>query len=141
MRSIIKKFLNAETISYLIFGVLTTIIDAAVFYLSNNILKIDYMISTVISWVVAVLFAYTTNKLFVFKSMSYDVITIIKEISAFFAARLFSLGFTLLFMFVTVEIMNIDEFISKLVSNVFVVIMNYFFSKLFIFKSNKNKNF
>jgi len=139
MKNIIKKFLNAETISYLIFGVLTTIVDAAVFYLSNNILKIDYMISTVIAWIIAVLFAYITNKLFVFKSMSYNKITVIKEITAFFAARLFSLGFTLLFMFIAVEIINIDEFISKLVSNVFVVIMNYFFSKLFIFKNSKNK--
>lgn len=130
-----EKFVNKETISYLIFGVLTTVVNAVVFYIINDIMKINYMAATIISWVFAVLFAYITNKIWVFNSRSLKLSVIIKEMSAFISARLFSLGFTVLYMYVSVDIFGIDEFISLLISNVFVVIMNYVFSKIFIFKN------
>lgn len=133
--SLFEKFVNKETISYLIFGVLTTVVNAVVFYIINDIMKINYMAATIISWVFAVLFAYITNKIWVFNSRSLKPSVIIKEMSAFISARLFSLGFTVLYMYVSVDIFGIDEFISLLISNVFVVIMNYVFSKIFIFKN------
>lgn len=132
---ILKKLFTKETISYLIFGVLTTVVDTITFYLCNNILKVEYIISTVIAWILAVFFAYFTNKIWVFKSKSNDIYMILKEILSFFFARLVSLIFTLLWMIVTVELLKLNEFISKILANFFVVIMNYFFSKLVIFKN------
>lgn len=133
----IINLINKETILYIIFGVFTTIVDATVFYIFNDIIGVKYILSTIVAWVVAVLFAYMTNKFFVFNSRNISIAQIIKEGIYFFAARLLSLGFTILWMILMVEILSVDEFISKLVVNVFVVIINYFFSKLVIFK-NKN---
>lgn len=129
------KFVNRETISYLIFGVLTTLVDALVFFISNEVFSVEYILATVLAWILAVLFAYFTNKIWVFNSKNIKLELVIKEAFAFFIARLLSLVFTIVWMFLCVEIFKLDEFIAKLLANVFVVIMNYFFSKLFIFKS------
>ncbi|CUU50755.1 GtrA family protein [Clostridium beijerinckii] len=129
------KFVNRETISYLIFGVLTTLVDALVFFISNKVFGVEYILATVLAWILAVLFAYFTNKIWVFNSKNIKLELVIKEAFAFFIARLLSLVFTIVWMFLCVEILKLDEFIAKLLANVFVVIMNYFFSKLFIFKS------
>lgn len=127
------KFVNYETISYLIFGVLTTIINYAAFVVCQS-LNIHYLIGTIIAWVLAVLFAYVTNKLFVFKSKSWKREIIVKEFTSFIACRLVSGAFDLGFMALSVEILSMNESIAKLVSNVFVVLANYAFSKIFIFR-------
>ncbi|OOM73836.1 GtrA family protein [Clostridium sp. BL-8] len=131
---VINKFFNKETISYLIFGVLTTLVDTVVFFMSNKILSVEYVLSTIIAWMLAVLFAYFTNKIWVFDSKSMELNLIVKEAFYFFVARLLSLGFTIIWMIFSVEIAKSDEFTAKLLANIFVVIMNYFFSKLIIFK-------
>ncbi len=133
-KSIYKKLFNREVILYLIFGVLTTLVDTIVFYISNYTLNIHYVISTCIAWVFAVLFAYVTNKLFVFSAIK-NKNNIFKEIFYFFSLRLASLLLSIFFMVIMVDIMNMNEFLSKILVNVFVVIANYFFSKIFIFKS------
>ena len=135
----IKKIINRETIMYLIFGVATTLVDTVTFFLFNNILNIGYIISTVIAWVAAVLFAYVTNKIWVFKSEQSNFSAVMKEVIAFFIARIISLIFTIVWMICTVQLLHLDEFLAKLLANVFVVIMNYIFSKLFIFKETKKK--
>lgn len=132
---VMNKVFNRETISYLVFGVLTTLVDAVVFYISNKIFNIEYVLATVIAWVLAVLFAYFTNKIWVFNSKSMNLELMIREAFAFFIARILSLGFTIVWMICFVEILKSDEFIAKLLANIFVVIMNYFFSKLLIFKN------
>lgn len=139
---LIKKFLNKETVSYLIFGVLTTIINIVVFGISEDFL-IPFMSDTaaaltanVIAWVLSVAFAFITNKLFVFESKSMSFKVIIKELYSFVIARLLSLAFDEAFMMVAIKF--IDSMLAKIISNVFVVIINYVLSKFFIFK-NKNK--
>lgn len=139
---LIKKFLNKETVSYLIFGVLTTIINIVVFGISEDFLM-PFMSDTaaaltanVIAWVLSVAFAFITNKLFVFESKSMSVKVIIKELYSFVIARLLSLAFDEAFMMVAIKFM--DSMLAKIISNVFVVIINYVLSKFFIFK-NKNK--
>jgi len=136
IHNLISKLLNREVMLYIIFGILTTIVDAIVFYISNKVFNIDYIISTIIAWIFAVLFAYITNKIFVFKSYNIYFKEVLKEMVLFFLARVVSLVFTIIWMFVTVEILRIDEFVSKLLANIFVVIMNYIFSKIFIFTHN-----
>lgn len=140
MENLIKKLLNKETISYLIFGVLTTVINIVVFYIADKQLslfidsKVSVLTSNIIAWVVAVAFAFITNKLFVFESKDMSFNILLKEIIAFVIARLLSLAFDELFMFVAIFFM--PGLIAKIISNVFVVIINYVLSKFFIFKNN-----
>jgi len=131
-----NKFVTKETISYLIFGVLTTIVNYVVFEICQ-FAKIHYLIGTGIAWVLAVMFAYITNKLFVFESKSWKKEVIVKELTSFVACRAISGLFDLGFMALAVELLSMNKSIAKLVSNVFVVIANYIFSKLFIFKKQE----
>ncbi len=133
-KSIYKKLFNREVILYLIFGVLTTLVDFIVFYISNNLLNIHYIVSTCLAWIFAVLFAYITNKIFVFSAIE-NKHNIFKEIFYFFTLRLASLILSIIFMVIMVDFLNISEILSKILVNVFVVVANYFFSKVFIFKS------
>lgn len=133
MKALIQKFLNRETISYLVFGVLTTVVN----YVSYEVCKwfgLHYILSTILAWALAVAFAYITNKLFVFESKSFAREVLIREITTFIGCRLFSGLCDLGFMALAVEIIGINDSIAKLASNVFVVIINYIFSKLFIFR-------
>lgn len=141
MKNLIEKIINRlfsrEMISYLIFGVLTTIVNLVVFQLFDAILGIYYIASNVIAWVAAVIFAYVTNKLFVFNSKSWELKLVIKEIISFGSARVLSLLFETGFIALTVEIIGVPKFISKVIASIFVVIINYVASKLFIFKKKK----
>lgn len=137
----IKKFINRETVSYLIVGVLTTAVDYAIFFVVNETLKkctfqqeIAVTIATVISWVAAVLFAYIANKLFVFNNYDFAPIHVIKEAGAFFGARLLSGGIVLVLMWILTGYFGINEYISKVGTSVFNIVFNYVASKLFIFR-------
>lgn len=132
-KNLYEKLFNKEVILYLIFGVLTTLVDTVVFYISNYTIHIHYVISTCLAWIFAVLFAYITNKIFVFSSTKNNQ-NIFKEIFYFFSLRLVSLLLSILFMVIMVNYLHIPEIISKILVNIFVVISNYFFSKIFIFK-------
>ncbi|MBQ4068227.1 MAG: YfhO family protein [Lachnospiraceae bacterium] len=139
MKNIFNKLLNKETFMYLIFGVLTTVVD----YLSYCLLRladVNYMLANIISWVLAVVFAYITNKIFVFNSKKTDKATLFHEIISFFGARVFSLVFSLIFIYATVTLLGMDDLISKIISSIFVIVMNYFFSKKYIFKDNQENS-
>lgn len=123
-----------EVLMYLIFGVLTTVINILVFYIFKDTLTIDYRTSNVIAWFVSVLFAFITNKYFVFASKGESKQAFFKEMALFFWYRLLSLGIDMLMMIVMVSVLGIDALIAKLVTQVVIVIINYVFSKLLIFK-------
>lgn len=123
-----KKY--KEIIHYLIVGVLTTIVSLASYYLFRLFIS-NYQVCTILSWITAVLFAYVTNKIFVFESKNKNII---KEFSEFVGARIMTLLFEMLFMFVTVELIHINDRIAKLIVQVFITILNYVLSKLFVFK-------
>lgn len=134
---------------YLIFGVLTTVVNIVTFYLCNLVLAQQYIIwgwplsgwaiANAIAWVVAVLFAYITNRIFVFESKKTGVKAISTEIISFFAFRLLTLGFDMAIMYVMIDMLSINDIISKVVANIVVIILNYVFSKLFIFKAKSNE--
>ncbi len=132
----LKKLLNRETISYLIFGVLTTIVNYVTYELCKW-LSIHYAAATVVAWIFAVAFAYITNKLYVFESKSFAKAVLIREIPAFVGCRLFSGLCDLGFMILAVEFLAIHDSLAKLLSNIIVIIINYIFSKLFIFKKKQ----
>ena len=119
-----------EVIMYLVFGVLTTIVNIAAYAVCARVLGIHYMISTAIAWILAVLFAYVTNKLFVFESRNTEIHFVIKEMASFFACRAVSGGTDMLLMWLFVDVLHVNDMIVKVLSNVIVVIINYVLSKL-----------
>ena len=136
MNSLIKKMLNRETIVYLVFGVLTTAVDYISFAVFYYALGINELISNTIAWAFAVAFAYITNKLFVFNSKSFAMKLLLKEILSFVLARIFSLVLTNIFLILAGHI-NMNMLLAKAMTSVAVIIINYIFSKLFIFKNNQ----
>jgi len=131
-----KKY--EEVIKYLFFGVLTTLVSIVIYWIFTKLFNVNYMISNVISWIGSVSFAYITNKLFVFKSKCDNEKDVIIEIYQFFKYRLFSLVIDILLMYLFVEIFSVDDMISKLIVQVIVIVLNYLFSKLFVFKNKKS---
>lgn len=161
---IIDKFFTREIVTYIIFGVLTTAVNLVTFYITKKFfVKIgwegvfnallgsagfekalallgkgtDYLDATVIAWTVAVIFAFVTNKLIVFESKSWKPEIAGKEFVGFIGARLFSLLVELLCMFTMVTLIGMNEFIAKIIVQVIVVILNYVFSKLLIFRNKQ----
>lgn len=130
----IKKILNKETISYVIFGVLTTIINLTLYYFFSKIININYLISNIISWIISVIFSYITNKLYVFNSKDKRMDVIVKEFIKFINCRLTSGFIEVLLLFLLVDIMKINDIISKLAIGVIVVVLNFIFSKIFVFQ-------
>ena len=130
----IKKIINTQTILYVIFGILTTIVNLISYYFFSNIISINYLISNMISWIISVLFAYITNKFYVFNSKDTSKDIIIKEFIKFVNCRLTSGIIEMILLFLLVDMLAVNDIISKLVIGVIVVILNFIFSKLFVFK-------
>lgn len=131
MKSFNKGF-KYELIAYIIFGILTTVVDWIVYYILSG-LGVNYIINSIISWTAAVLFAFITNKLFVFDSKRLK--NIFRELVLFVLSRLSTLVINLAGMYVLISLLKLNEFISKAILSILVVILNYIFSKLFIFKT------
>ena len=136
IKSLIKKFCTKEFIFYLIFGVLTTIVSLSVYYFCvitflnpNNAFQLQ--IANILSWILAVAFAYATNRKFVFESKDPNKL---KELIKFVTARLLTLFLDMLVMFILVTLLHFNDKISKLISQVIITISNYIFSKIFVFK-------
>ena len=131
-----KKY--KEIINYLIFGGLSTVVNFVTYYITARLFGIDEVVSSGISWFCSVLFAYITNKIFVFESKTNTVKAVLKEMGSFFLARVISgilcdVGtFALM-----VKVFHINDIFSKIVTQVMVVIVNYIFSKLIIFRKPK----
>jgi putative flippase GtrA len=135
MKNLYKK--NKEVIMYLIFGVLTTLINILSYMMFNKLLKMDIYVSNAIAWILAVLFAYVTNRKYVFDSRVRRFKDKVREITSFYACRLLTFGVDMLSMYLLIDLFKIDDMVSKLIVNVIVIILNYVLSKLIIFKNNK----
>lgn len=133
IQTLIAKFVNYETISYLIVGVLTTVISIGAFGLCHRKLHMNTVVSNVLSWIAAVTFSFFANKIFVFQSASWALAVVVKEAVGFVSARLLTLGFDVIFVYVTVDRLHWNDLISKTASSVVVTVLNYIASKLFIF--------
>lgn len=131
-----KKY--SEIINYLIVGVLTTLISIVIYAVFTKVFHVNYMISNVISWIGSVSFAYVTNKVFVFKSKCDNDMDVLIEIYQFFKYRVFSFIIDILLMYLFVELVNIDDMIAKIIVQVIVIVLNYVFSKLFVFKKKES---
>ncbi len=134
-----KTGLAREGISYLIFGVLTTVIDYAISNLLYYIWKMDPIPAQTIAWVAAVLFAFVTNKWWVFESHTLNPARVWKEFVSFVLCRVATFLFNLAALYVMVDLMKMEFFVCKLVISVVVVVLNYVFSKILIFTGDKKK--
>lgn len=124
-----------EVLSYLIFGVLTTAVNYLVYLPVYNLLGLSAALSNAIAWVVAVAFAYLTNKPFVFKSHDWSAKTVIPELTKFVGCRVASGAAETLILLVTVDLLHWNGNIWKIITSVLVVVMNYIASKLVVFKN------
>ena len=141
---IVKTFKKyREQIMYLIFGGLTTLISwgvsSGLFYFAFSGNEKYNVLCNVISEVVAITFAYVTNKLFVFVSKTPDFKSFIKEILSFYALRILSTLLNIGAMYLLVSVWKAEFWVCKIAVNVVVIVLNYFFSKLFIFKKGDKK--
>lgn len=150
----LKKFepfykAHKEVLLYLFFGGLTTVVSVIFFALPMNMLHIgkgkllgftidyDVTIANIISWICAVTFAYVTNRTWVFEDKAHGTSAVIKECSAFFAGRLFTLVVETLLLNVMTNTFKMQEIIAKIIVSVVTIVLNYFISKLLVFKKEK----
>lgn len=128
-----------EKILYLFFGGLTTLISLSIYYIFthtifNPRIALDLQITNILSWLIGFLFAFFTNRKFVFESKN----NIKKEFLKFFASRIFTLLLDMLIMFIFVTICGFNDILIKIVSQIVTVITNYVLSKLIVFKKGEN---
>lgn len=121
---------------YLFFGICTTVINIVTYWMFYISLDFPNVLSTIFSWIISVLFAYITNKLWVFESRSFGKKVLVREIATFFGARFISGIIDLAVMFLFVDMLLFPAMIIKFISNIFVVIFNYVASKVVIFKGS-----
>lgn len=141
--TVIKKlwnlFVNRETITYIIAGVMTTLVNFVASYIGYDCLHWNENTVTAIAWVVAVLFAYVVNKYWVFLEKKGEAAGEAIKLGKFFAGRLFTLAVEWLGIFVFVTTLKVPFWPVKLVLAVVVTVLNYIISKLFVFISGSGK--
>ncbi|WP_239256219.1 GtrA family protein [Listeria ilorinensis] len=133
-----KNKLSKELIMYVIMGVLTTVVNLIVFYLLIST-GADYKVAVVVAWILSVLFAYITNKKYVFENKTNTMKAFLWEMGSFFFFRLLSLGLNMIVMIVMVDQLHLGEMFSQIVANVLIIIFNYVASKLVIFRKTGNQ--
>ncbi|MED4785566.1 GtrA family protein [Bacillus atrophaeus] len=119
---------------YIIMGIFTTAVNISSFYILVEILDTDYKTATVIAWILSVLFAYITNKIYVFQQKTSGMRSLMRELTAFFSVRLLSLGIDLGMMILLVSQFHTNETLAKILDNIVIVVVNYIASKWLVFK-------
>lgn len=132
IRALVEKYW--DILSYLVFGVMTTVVNYAVYLPIYNLLGLSAAVSNVIAWVAAVAFAFLTNKPFVFKSHDWSAKTVIPELTKFVSCRIASGAMETVILLLTVDLLGWNGNIWKLITQVLVVILNYVTSKLVVFR-------
>ncbi|WP_057787938.1 GtrA family protein [Weissella minor] len=132
MMNLIKKY--QDILLYLVFGVLTTLVNLVTFYVLITFTGLNVQIANVIAWIASVLFAYVTNRTWVFHSTAHTPKEIGKEAFTFTSARFTTLLVDMAIVWFGVQLLQQDPFIWKLIDNVIVVILNYILSKVMVFK-------
>ena len=124
-----------EVFIYLFFGGLTTLVNIIIYFIFREWIKTNYIIANIIANMIAILFAFITNKVWVFHSRTENIKELIVEFSKFVFYRLLSFGLDMISLMICIDMVQTGDLFAKLFTQVLVVIANYLFSKLFIFKS------
>ena len=131
---------HREVISYGFWGVATTAVNYVVYFLCTQWLQINYLLSNIIAWVVAVAFAFFVNKAYVFASRSWKLNAVFGELWRFVFGRVLSGVMETLVMFVFVDLLRFHDGIIKIAVGVLVVVVNYVVSKLLVFRKPKTED-
>lgn len=129
---LMKKY--RSLIAYGIFGVLSTIVNIGTYYLCYDVNDMSNVLSNILAWIAAVLFAFVTNKLWVFESKSLAPEVVFYEFTTFMGCRGATGAMDLAIMYVCVDVLCWPAMVMKMISNILVILLNYVFSKLIIFK-------
>ncbi|HFL3157435.1 TPA: GtrA family protein [Clostridioides difficile] len=132
---ILKK--HKETILYLFFGAFTTLVNIVSYLFFTRVILFNFMVANALAWILAVLFAYVTNKFFVFESKRIEIKFLFKEFLSFVSFRLLSGVVEMLIMYVMIDLLFVNDVIVKIFTNIVVIVLNYLFSKMIIFKNKK----
>lgn len=132
LKALLEKYY--DLITYLVFGVLTTVVNYIVYLPCYNLLGLSASVSNVVAWTAAVAFAFLTNKPFVFRSHDWSAKTVIPELVKFVGTRIGSGGLETVILLVAVDLLGWNGNVWKLVTSVLVVILNYVGSKLLVFR-------
>lgn len=122
-------------ILYCIFGAITTAVNILTYTVCYQYFLIRNVYSNVIAWILAVMFAFISNKLWVFESKSCESSAFLSELSSFFLCRVATGLLDLLIMYICVDQLSLNAFIMKILANTIVIVLNYVASKMLIFKS------
>jgi len=133
------KGIGAESIRYVIVGVLTTLVNVVLYWIMFEKLSIDVTVSNVTSIAVSILFAYLANKLFVFRIHSDSLKMLAIEFFKFIGSRLITMALEVGFVYLFHNILGYSEWFGKIVALVLVIITNYILSKAIVFQSNKTE--
>ncbi len=125
---------HQEGMRYLIFGALTTLVNIVAYSILYYVFHINNATSNIIAWIIGATFAYITNKLYVFNSKVNTKIELLKEILYFYGCRLLTLIIDEAIMIVTVDKFGWNALLMKIIANIIVIILNFVFSKILIFK-------
>lgn len=123
-----------SVLSYLLFGVLTTVVNFLVYYPLTNFLDLNATVSNMIAWAVSVAFAFLTNKPFVFKSHDWSAAVVFPELGKFLGTRVGSGFLETALIFILVDCLSLDGNLIKVAVSVLVVVINYVGSKLLVFR-------
>lgn len=123
--------IDRELILYVVFGAFTFFVNLISYFFFESVLGINYLVSNIIAWFLSVLFAYITNRIWVFESKSPDIL---KECALFFGGRIFSGAVDTFLMYLFIDVLFIGDAISKIIVQIIVIVLNYIFSKLIVFK-------
>lgn len=137
LKSLFQKY--KDVIPYAIFGVFTTLVNIASYWLCAHALGMPVMASTIIAWILAVLFAYITNRKWVFLSQVKGRMALMKEMLSFFACRIATGLVDWVCMLVFVDFLHWNDVLIKTGANILVIILNYLASKLIIFKKQSRQ--
>ena len=130
---------HLEGMRYLVFGALATAVNIGVYSIGLYGFNISNAVSNVIAWITAAVFAYLTNKYFVFDSKVNTTKELVREIISFFGCRLLTLAVDQAIMIITVDKLHLNGFLMKVIANIVVIILNFVFSKILIFKKDDKK--
>ena len=123
--------LDRELVLYVVFGAFTFLVNIVTYFLFESVMGINYLVSNILAWFFSVLFAYITNRTWVFESKSPKIL---KEMSLFFGGRIFSGVVDTVLMYLFIDVLVLGNTFSKIVVQIIVIVLNYVFSKLIVFK-------
>lgn len=125
---------NKEMLLYLFFGFLSFMMSISTYALFNKVFNINALLANIFSWIITVMFAFFTNRIWVFDSHTKSMAEFVKQMSSFYWGRIITLVIEEIILFVFITLLGMGSMLIKVIAQVVVIVLNYVISKLFVFK-------